>query len=248
MLRNQKNLQVQYEPATIIISGEQSANYLSKRLSKNIFIPVKVDELAILQTIFSDYSKKAIINYRTHLHPIDNFTKALKHQRLKQYHYTSESSLGELLTALRKDGTELIVGGSYACELALEQGFETQFFYTLRTLEDAVVTAIKYVEIYRKELEQSSLFHESVHLNESGIMSTDVSQCVTTANNAAYKLLDIPEANLINKDLSQLFNKYWPISKKSKPSFDHELEWQKVSGFSIHCSIKSPHDRLHYFY
>ena len=76
--RSFKLEQIQYEPATIIISGEQSSKKIEKRLNM-IVIPVKINENDIFVPLLKNAPEKhiAIINYRTRLKNIDNISNQL---------------------------------------------------------------------------------------------------------------------------------------------------------------------------
>jgi propionate catabolism operon transcriptional regulator len=194
-----EKFQNQFEEATIIISGQQSASTLEEKLN-NIVIPVKMLslELLIQLTKANQSNRIAIINYKTTLVDIDTIGKQFDLE-IKQSSFKNLENLHDIINDLRQKGYCKIIGGSFACEVAQEYGMESLFFYSEFSLHESLKTAIKYLHIYRKEMEQSALFKTAVKVNESGIISVDKANRVTNVSSSVESLLDINKKELLNR-------------------------------------------------
>ncbi|AXF55273.1 sigma 54-interacting transcriptional regulator [Salicibibacter kimchii] len=236
-------LRHKYEPATIILSGEQSAKSLEKRLINNIVIPVKVSEMDILLQAPSNNTKTetAIINYNTNLEKIDQLISRLG-LSINQYSFRNQKEIHTLFNKLKKRGVHKIIGGSYACAIASDYGIESSFFYSEQSLKEAIDTAIKYLTIYRKEMEQSALFRTVVQKNNSGILSTDQQNTITTASQSAEKLLGLNKDKIISWNLNQFFHNKITLSE------DHEyptvINWGNKKLAVTHSMVRLSHFKV----
>ncbi len=200
--------QKQYEPATIIISGEQSSKTIEEWL-KTIVIPVKIKESDILVPLMKSAPDEhiAIINYRTRFKNIDCIAKEL-HPNISQYNFTSLKEIHDVFKDLHEKNTRKVIGGSYACEIATQYGIESLFLYSENALRDAIETAIKFLKIYRSEMEQSGLFKTVASINKSGIISINENNKITSVNKTGEKLLGLSKETLFGKNIEEWIDEY----------------------------------------
>lgn len=219
-------IQNQFEPATIIISGQQSAGTLEERFN-NVVIPVKISHLELLiQLTKADQSNKfAIINYKTTLENIDTIRKHFNFE-IEQFSFKSLGDLHDIFSDLRQKGYSKIIGGSFACEVAKEYEMESLFFYSESSLHEALETAIKYIHIYRKEMEQTAFFKTAVKVNESGIISVDKKYRITNVSSSVETLLGIDKGEFLNRFIGDCI-KPVRLSDNNPPGESIVFDWNK---------------------
>lgn len=221
-----QKLQSQFEPATIVISGQQSAGILEDKLN-NVVIPVKISQLEVFIDLLKDnqINEIPIINYRVPLKNVDDI-KSLLNINIKQYTFENRDELHNIFIELRQNGFQKIIGGSFACELAKEYEIESMCFYSEDSLHEALKTAVNFLNIYRKEMKQSAFFKTAVQVNGRGIISLDKTNRITNVSRSAELLLDTNKKNLLNKYIEDCFESITSL----KDDFDEEsfiFDWNK---------------------
>ena len=199
--------QIQFEPATIIISGEQSAKNLEKKLNM-IVVPVKINENDVLVSLIKNAPEKhiAIINYRTRFENIDNISNQLN-LNISQYSFQSLQGIRKVFEEIKKKNINKIIGGSYACEIADVYGIESEFLYSEGSLREAIKTAVKFLEIYRNEMEQAALFKTVASVNKSGIISINGLNQITSINKIGEELFGLSKEIILGKSIEEWIDK-----------------------------------------
>ena len=198
--------QKQSEPATIIISGEQSSKTIEEWL-KTVVIPVRIKESEMLIPLIKRVKDEhiAIINYGTRLKHIDGIAKEFN-LNISQYMFTSPKEIHDVFKELHKKNTRKVIGGSYACEIATQYGIESLFLYSEDALREAIETAIKFLKIYWSEMEQSALFKTVASINKSGIISLNENNKITSVNKTGEKLLGLSKETLFGQNIEDWFD------------------------------------------
>ncbi|RDW20296.1 hypothetical protein CWR48_06300 [Oceanobacillus arenosus] len=199
--------QTRIEPATIIISGEQSSKMIEQRLN-TIVVPVKIIESEVLVSLAKSTPGQhiAIINYRTRFENIDWFAKQLN-LNISQYSFETLKEIYDVFEVLSKKKIDKIIGGSYACKIANDYGMKSSFLYSENSLREAILTAIKFLEIYRKEMEQAALFKTVSGVNKSGIVSIDEANKITSVNKIVEELFGLSKDKLVGQNMERWINK-----------------------------------------
>jgi propionate catabolism operon transcriptional regulator len=199
--------QIQFEPATIIISGEQSAKNLEKKLNM-IVVPVKINENDVLVSLTKNAPEKhiAIINYRTRFENIDYISNQLN-LNISQYSFQSLKGIRQVFEEIKKKNINKIIGGSYACEIADFYGIESEFLYSEGSLREAIKTAVKFLEIYRNEMEQAALFKTIASVNKSGIISINGLHQITSINKIGEELFGLSKEIILGKSIEEWIDK-----------------------------------------
>ena len=206
--------QTKMEPATIIISGEQSSKMIEKRLN-TIVVPVKINESDVLVSLAKNTPGEqiAIINYRTKFENIDWFAKQFN-LNITQYSFESLNEIHDVFEVLIKKRIDKIIGGSYACKIANQYEMDSAFLYSENSLREAIITAINFLKIYRKEMEQAALFKTVSGVNKSGIVSIDGSNNITLVNKITEELFGLSKRELVGQNLEKWIDKKQLIKNK----------------------------------
>lgn len=205
--------QMKMEPATIIISGEQSSKVIEEKLNA-IVVPVKINEgdVAVSLTKSSPDERIAIINYKTRFENIDWISQQLNLD-ISQYSFESLSGIQDVFKVLHKKKVDKIIGGSYACKIAHDYGIKSQFLYSESSLREAIRTAIKFLLIYHKEMQQSALFKTVANVNKSGIVSIDETNTITLVNKTGEELLGLPKKKVLGQNIKSWVDEYQLVKK-----------------------------------
>ncbi|MDS9470920.1 sigma 54-interacting transcriptional regulator [Sporosarcina pasteurii] len=187
-----------FDQSTIIISGGQSAEFLEQKLD-NMVIPVKVSYVESLIQLAKEkqHDEIAIINYKAKLEDIDVLSKYFNF-KISQFSFDTLEELIKIFKDLRQKGISKIIGGSFASKVAEEYDVESLFFYKEAALRESIEMAVKYLTIYRNEMEQSALFRTVVRISKSGVISVDQDYRITSVSTSAEKLLGINKDQFLN--------------------------------------------------
>lgn len=213
-----------FGPARIVISGEQSSSTLEKAFQV-ITIPVKISYAKILLSMRNGQKNKkvAIINYKTTAENIDTIAKQFG-INIIQYRYSTLEELRDIFTEIKKKGISKVIGGSIACQAAANHELQYEFFYSKDTLKHSLETAIKYLEIYRDEMEKSALFNTIFSITEKSVLIVDENFRVTEVSNSAESLLGIERDISLGKSVNEIIPSL-NLSNKVVQSERSIFEW-----------------------
>ncbi|MCH6264339.1 sigma 54-interacting transcriptional regulator [Neobacillus citreus] len=198
-----KHLQSDFEPATIVISGDRSALALKKTL-KNLVIPVKVTGYDILKSIRELGSNDVVVvNYQENMKELSQVTNLLN-VRITQFTFRNQEEGYSILEEIQNNGYRHVIGGSWICAMAPKYGLKGVSYYSYLSMSAAFEDALNILNAYRNELEQAVLFKTIVDMNRNGIISTDKNLRVNVMSMAADKILGMKRTQMIGKTLHEV--------------------------------------------
>ncbi len=199
-----EELQTFFDPATIIISGDRSANYLKQTIS-NLVIPVKMTGFDLLEKIQKVSADEVIMmNLNEELHELSELYPLIN-KKIKQIQFKNIQEAYNILEHLRSEGVKDIFGGSWVCDTANKLGMNGIFYYTNKAMDNAIQDALNILQTYRNDLESMNLFQTMMNMNRSGVIYTDSAANIKVMNQVAGRLLGVSIHKSSGKELSSIF-------------------------------------------
>lgn len=210
-----RQLKDQFEPSTVVISGDRSA-LLLKRVIPNLIIPVSVRGFDLLETIqtLDITDEVVVVNYRKNIDEINNISSLLK-VKIKQLTFHNIEEAHQILKQLQKEKRKFVIGGSWVCANAPKYGMEGIFYYSQGSMTHALNFALKFLEAYRERLEQFALFKTIVDMNQSGIIYTDRYLRIKVMSEVTESLLGMKRNQAIEKPLYEVIP-HFPLKLQTK--------------------------------
>lgn len=203
--QEKKNLNVQshFEPASVVITGEQVAYYFKGKID-NFIIPIKIAGFNFLETIQkNDLKEVTVVHFYKTSEEIDNIANILN-VKIRQVSYKDYEDVEVLMQQLNNEGVETVIGGSFVCEIAEKFGMKGIFYYSEESVRDAIYYAVNILIAYRKEMQQSALFRTVVNNNKIGILALNENSQITVISSSAEKLLNESKSHFIGKKVKDL--------------------------------------------
>ena len=213
------DLQTHFEPATILIAGDRSALLLEEKLN-NVVIPVKISGFDLLEIIDRHCSSKVvrILNFKEELVQVQKVSHLLNVEII-QHQFRDLVQFHEVVEKLKEAGVTEVIGGSFVCDQMPKFGIKGISYYSKRSMIEAIHTAINFIKIYRKEMEQAALFKTIVNMNKSGIISTDRENKINVVSPSAEKLLSLKQEKILKKNIHSVIKEFQNFSTTNNSIF-----------------------------
>jgi transcriptional regulator with PAS, ATPase and Fis domain len=127
---------------------------------------------------------------------------------ISQYRYETLHEIQHVFENLSKKNMDKVMGGSYACKIANNYGIDSLFLYSENSLCEAINTAVNFCMIYRNEMEQSALFKTVASINNSGIVSIDENNNITSINKEGEAILGLSKEKLLGQNIASWIDEY----------------------------------------
>ena len=195
------NVQSHFEPASVVITGEQVAHHFIGKID-NFIIPIKIAGFNFLETIQKhDLKEVTVVHFYKTSEEIDKIENILN-VKIRQVFYKDYEDVEVLMRQLNKEGVKTVIGGSFVCEIAEKFGMKGIFYYSEESIRDAIYYAVNILTAYRKEMQQSALFKTVINNNKIGILALDENAKITTLSSSAERLLNDHERTSIGKQIN----------------------------------------------
>ncbi|WP_227937914.1 sigma 54-interacting transcriptional regulator [Alkalihalobacillus deserti] len=223
------DLQAFFDPTTIVVSGDRSAQSLQSIL-KNLVIPVKITGFDLLESIKDiDAEEIVIMNFKEDIKELSGISSLLN-VRIKQIQFNEIQEAYNIMEHLRNNGIMNIVGGSWVCEAAKKLGMNGIFYYSHGAIANAIEDAVNILKVYRNGMEKTILLQTMISMNRSGIISIDLDSKVKIINNVTERLLGVTSMEVTDRNLEDIIpnitNKT-PLSQWSEPQYNLIFEHKK---------------------
>jgi len=177
-----------HEESTILISGDRSALLLAKEL-RNLIVPVKISGFDLLEAIQKTQSKEIhLLNFHQNLEQVDNIADTLN-VKIQQTVFDSRKQAINILEEFQDRGIKEVIGGSWIAMVAQTYGMKGSFYYSHRSISEAIHYAMNVLRAYQSKLEQFTLFKTIIDTNRNGIITTDENLTVTVASRSVEKMI-----------------------------------------------------------
>jgi transcriptional regulator, propionate catabolism operon regulatory protein len=194
----------------IILCGERGIEVLEKMGISTMIIPIKVSELDFLKAIkrardLEPNNEVIIISYNHSYRFLPEIQKLINIP-VKELIFHNELELENLIKNLKNIGRKVIIGASWACQVAKKHNITGQFFFTESAVLNALDLALNILDIREKEMKRIEISRAITEYAYCGILSVDKHGNVILINKLGKEILDITKYGVKGNPLDELVN------------------------------------------
>lgn len=199
-----KQYEVQDNIGAIIAGG-----FYLEVLRRRVSIPVvgfSVTSFDLLKAIMKASEKSgtiAIVSYKKGYSELQQIQELLKVET-RQVVYNNSGDLNSKMNEIKKEGINAVIGSSYVCNLAEENGMHSYLVYSRESILQAIEKARELVISRQREIEKSERLKAILDFAYGGIIATDEKGKLTVFNPIAEKLTGISSSLALGKPVEQI--------------------------------------------
>lgn len=210
--------------ADVVVTAGTNAAYLKDTLSIPV-VGLEISEVDVIESILkaSAISKKIVsITFgRNDQASTWNALIPLLGVEISVKHYSTLEEARESLYLAINEGFELVIGGSFVCELAERHGLKTVFLYSARSCQHVMETAVAAAKAWQQK-KLSSGFEEALfELPEYPAIAVDDRGRIVRSSASAKKRLALTETSTPSF-LKLLDNEYSSLQESTEKALNYE--------------------------
>lgn len=185
-----------------LVSGPHDYARLSPHLGTPCYVVhPNISDFLSLHNKIPDYETLAVI----FPHQVDlDFTilQECLHVRYHKFYYHNSKELERLLQRLKKEGYTTVISNNFASEKARSLGMSAHYYYSQKSIEDAIGNAIQILKNLERENQYATEIRSILENTLCGVISAAGENAqITYVNNTALAMLKKKQAYFLYKPL-----------------------------------------------
>jgi propionate catabolism operon transcriptional regulator len=181
---------IEKQQVDIFISAGANAFYLQDTLPIPV-LGLKVEQRDLIQSVMTARRISSKILLLTYERQETNYELLSMFEGVDLIHrsYSTAEHAKEIFHSLRHEGIGVVIGSSYACDLAAHWGLESVLVYSRESCRNLLRKAIRHAGQYKRERQQAATEQYLLDQNPQPQVLTNRSGAVVAWNNAASSLI-----------------------------------------------------------
>ncbi|MBW2366417.1 MAG: sigma 54-interacting transcriptional regulator [Deltaproteobacteria bacterium] len=226
------------EGVEVILAGQGTGSILRE----NVHLPIvtfsrnSFDYIRALQGVIEKGKKKVLVPlYKAIINEIDILEEFFGIE-IDTYSYEDAADLKTAIQNASQNGFDTVLGSGLGIIYARDAGLTAiEASYNESVIQSSLETAISVIQANREEQEKAERYRCIINATSDGIIASDKTGRITSVNNAAIQLLELPDQGIIGQPVARYLPKT-SISRVLSDGIPIYDSLEKVNRKSVVCN------------